>query len=171
MNVVIRNVTFHFFLVNIFIHCIRDSFSGFHITFIIIFPNLKACQWTTFIFYNIIYNIFNMVNFITPVLLKRFSSTISRNFPSLCFFISELTFERKACMCINWFYANSFIIVVISAYSNCNVLGLKSNFLFFTSVSPVMIKSEKSCWKLNLLISVPHFWVDSLDISLNSLCF
>ena len=59
MNVAVRNVTFHFFLVNIFIYCIHDSFSGFQITFIIIYLNLKKCQWTTFIFYNITYNIFN----------------------------------------------------------------------------------------------------------------
>ena len=35
----------------------------------------------------------------------------------------------------------------------------------------MIIKSEESSCNLNLLISLQHFWLDSLDISLNSLCF
>ena len=112
MNIVISIINFHLFLGNIFIYCIRGSFNGFQISFVIIFPNAKVCQWTTFIFYNTIYSIIEYVNFITPVLSKSFVCTILRNFPSFHFVISAVTFERKACTCITWFNVNSFIIVV-----------------------------------------------------------
>ena len=75
----------------------------------------------------------DMINFITPVLSKSFTSTILRKLLSFHFVISRLTFEREPRIFIIWFNAISFIIVVLSAYCNCNVLSSKSSFLFFHS--------------------------------------
>ena len=68
INIVSTIVTFHF-LGNDLIYCIGNSFSGFRIYFVIIFPDTKLCQWTTCIFYKSYNSCF----------IKTFASTLSDN--------------------------------------------------------------------------------------------